>query len=393
MSLARVRVWLVACAWLPSVAGSAHGQAAPPPPSAGSAAPAPGSPDAAGAAEAGTATAPTPAHPAAPQPVGRAGAGSASSVPDVATVQAGARAKSSGTLIEVSDPAAVAGCRDLGERYEETSVRGARGRLELRGTLKSQGRARGASHVRYSGYAVLDFNGQGERGHFYDCSPTGLLPPAPPPRATASAGAAAAPGIATPADAGAPSAGTVSTGAAGTRRSAIAFTGQFEFVPVGAVHTKVNDQSTDLAVGTSYGVSGNLEILPLPNLAIGLNPGVTFGLKGDMATAAATQVDVRARARVGRLAADGLAGYLYGTGGLSWIVAPNGGETSMGPIVGIGAGVSHRVDDSTVVAFEVGYQFGFQSLPTRSDGVSGPQTEVELSSGLFHIGFSVGWDL
>ena len=387
MSLARVRVWLVACAWLPFVAGSAHGQAAPPS-STGSAAPAPGAPDPAGASEAGAATAPAPAHPA--PPAGRAGAGSASSVPDVATVQAGVRAKASGTLIEFSDPAAVAGCRDLGERYEETSVRGARGRLELRGTLKSKGRARGASHVRYSGYAVLDFNGQGERGHFYDCALTGLLPPTPPPLVITGAGAAAATGSAAPGDAIAPGASApaamVSTGAVQTRRSAIAFTGQFALVPVGAVHTKVNDQSTDLAVGTAYGVSGNLEIFALPNVALGLNPGVTFGLQGDMATAAATQIDVRARARIGKLTADGLGGYLYATGGLSWIVAPNGGETSMGPILGIGGGVSHRVDDAAVVSFEVGYQLGFQS-------VSGPQTEVERSSELFHIGFGVGWDL
>ena len=178
------------------------------------------------------------------------------------------------------------------------------------------------------------------------------------------------------------------TGAVGTRRPMIALTGQFELVPVGALHTKVGDGAVETAVGTAYGVSGNLEFVELRHIAIGLNPGVTFGLKTDMATAAATQFDVRVRARVGRLADDGVGGYLYATGGMSWIVAPNGGETSRGPIVGVGGGVSHHVDDSTVVAFEVGYQFGFQS-------VSSPQADVEVSTGLFHIGlgFSFGWDL
>ncbi len=353
MSFARVRVSLVVCAWLASIAGTARAQISPAPPTGGApAVDAPTPPPA-------PAPLPAPAPPTAPAPAASPAAPATRSL-DPAAAKAGA----TGGLVEVTDPDAVRHCRDLGEEAFYTSRPGARGRLGLREALKEIGRARGASHIQYSGYVVLaDSNAQRERGRFFDCTisrvaPPALAPPQPEPQA--------------PQPSFAPRA---------------SYGGQLDVFPVGSLRAKANTPGLNTPalegdIVTAYGVSGNFEYIVTPEVALGVNPGVVLGLKGPADTTSDTEYDVRARVRVGKLVGDGLGAHLYAGGGVSWLVMPGDVPTSVGAVFEFGAGVSHPVDSSTFVTFELGYQFGFQSATIST-------VDIEAASRLFHIGLGI----
>jgi len=335
MSFARVRVSLVVCAWLASIAGPARGQVSPGPPTGG----APAAPDA-------------PIPPPAPTPPGSTAAPAPETPPAARSLAPGAgQPGAAGGLVEVTDPDAVRRCRDLGEEAIDTSRPGARGRLGLREALKEIGRARGASHIEYAGYVVLaDSNAQRERGHFYDCTISMPAAAAPPLRSFA------------------------------TRTS---YTGQIDVFPVGSLRAKLDTQALEGDTVTAYGVSGSFEYIVAPGVALGVNPGVVLGLKGPADTTSDTEYDVRARLRVGKLVGDGLGAHLYASGGISWLVMPGDAPTAVGAIVGFGAGVSHPVDSSTFVTLELGYQYGFQSASVGT-------VDIEAASRLFHIGLGIG---
>jgi hypothetical protein len=354
MSTVRIRDLLVVCTTLGAIP-AAHGQA-------------------------------PPTEPVAPAPGATAADGEVAAPREPAAVQAARKAKAAGQVIEAANDAAVQDCRDLGEADEFTATPGARGQLGIREALKATGRTRGASHVRYSSHVTLVESGaQREHGQFYDC--------APPPLAAVSAAAPArvASEAAVPATAAAATATVTATGAGGgtaapsgpSRPVVAALSGQLELVPVGTLHTNENMQPLEADISTAFGVSANVEAILPPYIAIGVNPGVVLGLKSGAAMASATQLDLRARMRVGHVAPEGFGEYGYVTAGGSWILEPNDGETSAGFSFGVGAGVTRRVDRLSFVTFEIGFQAGFQNATVRD-------TDVELSSRLFHVGIGFG---
>jgi len=281
------------------------------------------------------------------------GAAQAQVSPQAPAAQAASKAKAAGQVIEAANDAAVEGCRDLGEADQYTSTPGARGQIDMREALKTTGRIRGASHIRYSGHVTLiDDGAQREHAHFYDCT-TPPAPPATDPADDASASVMAA------------------------------LSGQLELVPVGTLHSKVDMQSIEADAATAFGVSANVEAILPPYFAIGINPGLVLGLKSGGAMASATQLDLRARMRLGHVAAEGFGEYGYVTAGGSWILTPNDGDTSAGFSLGVGAGVTRRVDRLSFVTFELGFQAGFQNMTVHD-------TSIELSSRLFHIGLGFG---
>ena len=384
MFTARVRVSLVVCAVLGSIPGVARGQPSP-----------------------------APETPAAPAPA----------APPADTLAAeAARAKAAGQLIEVANDGAVAGCRDLGEVVEQTPWYGARGEIRMRDALKATGRARGASHVRYSGHVVdWDKREQREHGHFYDCARAAGAPAASAAASAPSAGSASAAspapsagsaGAAAPAlsaesasaTASAPSAGVASvaepapgTDAASAPESVrnpsedltesriipVAVSGQLEILPVGTLHTKLGTQLSEADIATTFGVSANLEGFLGRYVAVGLSPGVVLGLKDTGAMSSSTELDVRARARFGQIPAEGFGEYVYVTAGASWIFAPTDDNNSNGFIAGVGAGVIRRVERSSFFTLDLGFQAGFQSVTAGS-------FDAERSSRLFHIGLGFG---
>lgn len=134
---------------------------------------------------------------------------------------------------------------------------------------------------------------------------------------------------------------------------------------------------------TAYGISGSLEYIVAPDAALGVNPGVVLGLKPDGATTSATEFDLRARLRLGRLSTDGFGAHAYASAGASWIVFPGNAPTSFGAILGFGVAVSHPVERAAFITVEVGYQFGFQSATVSNE-------DVEVSTRLFHIALGIG---
>jgi hypothetical protein len=343
MSIARVHVSLVVCLLLGSSSGVARGQvplAPPPVPAQAEVSPATSPP---GTVPPGATPAPGTAPPGATPVTGPpAAAEAAGATADL--VRVSIQAKAAGRVIEVTDEATISGCRELGDTYVDSAVRGDRGRTGIRNALKAAGRDRGASHLRYSDHvSIVDSGAQREHAHFYDCA--SRVPP---------------------------SVATI-----------FAFSTHLELVPTGTLHTKVDMHGAESDTSTAFGVSGSLEAIVSPYVAFGVNPGIVFGLKPDGAMSSAAQLDLRARMRVGKLTGDGLGTYGYVSGGGSWIVLPNDNPTSAGFVFGFGGGVTRRVDASLFVALELGFQLGFQNV-TVAD------VETELSSNLFHIGLGFG---
>jgi hypothetical protein len=344
MSIVRVRVSLVVCAALASIAGTALAQVPPAPPPDG-APPAPDAPPAPPAPDA------SPAPPA-PAPVPAL---------DPATVRAAEKVKAAGGVIQVTHPDTVRGCRDLAEEHVDTVTPGPRGRFEIRAALMNIGRERGASHVVYSGHVVLaDGNAQREHGHFYDCTESAVV-------------------LAT--------AGGTEIGPAGAApgRPSIAYSAQLELLPVGTLRVQVPDQpqpgETDIA--TAYGISANFEYLGRPDAAIGVTPRVVLGLKTDGDRSPATEFDLRGRVRFGRLSDDGFGAHVFVCLGASWIALPNDAPTSFGAVVGAGVGVTHPVEHAAFITVEVGYQLGFQTATSGN-------LDFEASTRLFHISLGIG---
>jgi hypothetical protein len=174
-------------------------------------------------------------------------------------------------------------------------------------------------------------------------------------------------------------------GAAPGRRPSTAFSAQLELLPVGIFHAEGSGPSdpVEADIATAYGLSGSLEYIVAPDAALGVNPGVVLGLKPDGATTSATEIDLRARLRLGRLSNDGFGAHAYVSAGASWISFPGNAPTSFGAIIGVGIAVSHPVEHAAFITVEVGYQLGFQSATVRDE-------DVEASSRLFHIALGIG---
>jgi len=279
---------------------------------------------------------------------------------DPALMQRSAEAKASGQLLDIANPATVAGCRDLGSDAAESDLEGIRGRGRIRIELRSTARTRGASHVLYSDYH--SGNVQTERGRFFDCSGEAPLPGSAP-IGSATGGAAA------PAGPPAPRMGSISV--------------QLDLLPTGSLGTKVNGQSMSVDTEMAFGLTGGLEYYPTPSISLGLAPGLVFGLKGDGASSSATQLDLRGRLRFGQLARDAFAVNGYVTIGGSWIYLPDDGGTSSGGTFGLGVGASYPVSRDAFLMFDVGYQIGGQSVTVAG-------TDFELSSNLLHFGIGFG---
>jgi len=336
-------------------AGSADAQASPPPPAPAS----PAAPTTAPPARNVPPPASTPSTPGAasvaPAAEGAGAAGNAAG-PDPALVAAAVAAKASGTLLEVTDPAAIASCRELGHDSAASAIAGARGHLQLRTGLRERGLRRGASHLRYQNY--LDGAVQSEAAQFYDCAGTTADPAASGVQAGAAASAAAAAPV-----------GSVAI--------------QLDLIPAGSLHTNIAGIAADADTQTTVGISGNLDWFVSRYFAFGFAPGVILGLKGTGDTASATQLDLRASVAVGPMAGAGLAVHGYATVGGSWLFLPGNSDSSSGATLGLGVAARYRIADSEFLTFDVGYQFGSQSMMVQG-------TDVDLASNVLHLGIGVG---
>jgi hypothetical protein len=322
--------------------------------------------------------------------------GEASRSPDPATVERAREAKARGHVIDFVDPAAIVGCRELGDAAASSALAGFKGRVELRGQLRAQARARGASHLRYADYAAGEV--QRERAWFFDCAGPEPVPspaePAPPPAAPAVALPGAPPALpepspttaaqaaqATPAEVP-PVAHAATTPPPGAPSRPLAEAVlQLELVPAGSLNT---DGVTDVIaadVPTTVGVSGRIDVLVHRNIALGLGSGLVFGLKAAPGAMGVTELDLRADLRFGQLVRDGLALAGYATLGGSWLVLPD--DTSAGAAFGFGVSVKYPLRDATFVAAEIGYQIGYQRVSIDS-------IEGKLASDLLHVGIGVG---
>src|SRR4051812_40694884 len=98
---------------------------------------------------------------------------------------------------------------------------------------------------------------------------------------------------------------------------------QFDLVPAGSLSlgSTFGGETVNVDTATTYGISGSFDRFVTRFLAVGFAPGVIFG-QGEDAMDSATQLDMRARVRLGWLAGDGLAVAAYGTAGASWIFLP-----------------------------------------------------------------------
>lgn len=365
-------MWLAGS--LLGVAGTASAQVAPRPGAAAPATPAPGPAPAAPAAPAPApavagpapaAVAPVPAAP--PTPTTPAPARIVRPALDPALVERAREARQTGKLIDVTSPAAVDGCRDLGSDVEGSDADGLTGRARIRIALRRIARPRGASHMFY--FEHRDGAVQTEHGRFFDC--TGDDMGAGPPSLTPSATAPPADGAMT-ASAHAP----VYSGAASV---------QIDILPAGSITEGASDFAQTRDSSTTVGVSAAIEYFLSPQVAIGLAPGLVFGVKpDDSEPTSATQLDVRARLRFGQLQRDGLALSGYVTLGGSLLFLPRSdGESSSGASAGVGLGVSYPLRNGSFVMFELGYQFGDQSI-------GGVLTDSEFSTEQLHIGLGVG---
>ena len=270
-----------------------------------------------------------------------------------------------GTVVELDDSQPAKGCKDLGRVSVVSGEGGSRGRDAIRSELRTAAIARGASHLRY-----LDYRPgakQRETAQLYYCEISPLPAPAPPPPP--------------------PPTSSEDSIAPVIRRSypygAAAI--QLELVPVGALTIGPQDHGAKVDAEQTWGGSASLEYLAAPYMAIGLEPGIVFGLKGTGATAAAsssTQLDLRVRVRIGSLVTThSFALQGYATAGVSWVFPMIGDGTARGLIGGVGIAATVPLRGAQFVALDAGYQYGWQTV----GGADG-----DFSTRFLHLG--VGLD-
>jgi len=141
--------------------------------------------------------------------------------------------------------------------------------------------------------------------------------------------------------------------------------------------------SSKIDAEQTWGGSASVEYFPAPNLAIGAEPGIVFGLKPTGAPSSNTQLDMRLRIRVGNLVTNhtfALQG--YATAGVSWVF-PMNGDTAQGMIAGLGIAVTIPLRGTQFVGLDVGYQHGWQGVTVG--GVDG-----DLSTRFLHFGVGLG---
>jgi hypothetical protein len=269
--------------------------------------------------------------------------------PEPALARTAADAKASRRVLDVVDAATVADCRDLGQSSAESEIAGVNGRAYIRALLRTAAVNRGASHLLFSEFQAGI--SQSETAKFYNCT---------------------APRIAVGSE---PGSSLVSS------EGAVAI--QFDLVPAGSLSlgSTFGRETVNVDTATTYGISGSFDRFVTPFLAVGFAPGVIFG-QGEDAMDSATQLDMRARVRLGWLARDGLAAAAYGTAGASWIFFPKK-VTSFGGTLGFGVAANYSISGSSFITIEAGYQLGAQS--TTVDDV-----DIDASSNLFHLGIGLG---
>src|SRR5512140_1960624 len=349
MFLEGLRYTLPAFALLGILAASARAQVSPAPPT-----PPP----------AGDATTPSPALPSSdPAPPPAAGsapaagpsgtAASAPSVPgpDPALAKLAAEAKASGKVLYAASASAVAACRDLGGSSAESDAAGMIGRARIRVELRRTAADRGASHILFSAYR--DGVTQSETARFYDCTAPDPAAKPEPPRAS-------------------------SIFASAYGMLAV----QLELVPEGTVSAETGGVSAKADTATTFGVSTSLDYVVVPYLSLGVAPRLTFGIRTGGATLNATQLDLRARARIGDLSSDVLAIHGYATAGRSWIYFPMD-VTSSGFTFGVGLAMNCPIGHSRFITFDIGYQSGDQSATDKG-------VDINFSSSLIHLGVGLG---
>ncbi|MEO7730450.1 MAG: hypothetical protein ABIY55_05720, partial [Kofleriaceae bacterium] len=281
-----------------------------------------------------------------------------------ALVQRAREAKQTGKLIDVMSPTAMDGCRDLGTAVERSDADGVKGRARIRFALRRIAQARGASHMFY--FEHRDGDVQTENGRFFDCTGDDVAAPMSSPMSSP-----------TP-----PPAGGAVTASAPAHLGAASV--QLDILPAGSISAAGMAMTTTRDTATTVGVTAALEYFLIPQVAVGFAPGVVFGVKSDEPEpSSATQLDVRGRLRFGQLQRDGLALSGYVTLGGSWLFLPQHAGTSSGASTGFGFGVSYPLRNGSFMMFELGYQFGDQS-------VAGGVADVEISTQQLHIGLGVG---
>ncbi len=147
-------------------------------------------------------------------------------------------------------------------------------------------------------------------------------------------------------------------------------------------------ESVDLS--TAYGVGIQLNYLARPHFSLGLAPRLVFNVKSDEDSAAAKQLDLRARITLhtGSSLSPVLQLFAFAEPGysISFIdqkVWPAGLDTPAGPVLALGGGATYDVLPSIFVTGEVGYQLGFQTVTARA-------RDADFGFDYLHVGLGAG---
>ena len=151
----------------------------------------------------------------------------------------------------------------------------------------------------------------------------------------------------------------------------------------GAGMTLDNSADTD----TATAVAPFFDYAVTPNLALGFSPQVIFNVKGSNGSQSATEYDLRARLTLMAPVAPRILVFGRVSPAFSFIDLPSaattGSHTAKGFLFDLAAGVDGQIAPNAFIVFDVGYQFGFQSL---TETVLGQSFDVDLRTRYLHFG-------
>lgn len=114
---------------------------------------------------------------------------------------------------------------------------------------------------------------------------------------------------------------------------------------------------------TAFAFAPFLDYSPLPQLSVGLSPQVIFNVKASGGSSAATEYDLRARVTYGLPLSGRWLIFARLSPGYSF-VQRTGAETGTGFVLDAAAGVEFPLTDAAFLTADLGFQMGFQSVPS-----------------------------
>jgi len=122
---------------------------------------------------------------------------------------------------------------------------------------------------------------------------------------------------------------------------------------------------TDAAFAYGLGLSVGYEVLS--GLIVGIAPQALLDVRGKNFPSSGKQFDLMVRIAYVLPLADKIGVYAEVLPGYS-LIKPDDGDTTKGPVIAFGAGGVMDVTDRIFANLGVGYQIGYQKLPTSVDG-------------------------